>query len=234
MESQAFFRLKAGVAPCTVLQLMQGDLEGISQQLTMTVQQAPEFFRGVPVVIDLERLHSDEPPDFAGLKSLLLSSGLIPVGVRHASDLQREAALLEGLPLLAAGKLQESSEKKTEKDVRHAPTRMVTTPVRSGTQIYAKEADLVVIASVSPGAELLADGNIHVYGPLRGRALAGVQGNRSARIFCTTLEAELVSIAGYYLTQEDMQALLPNHDMIQVYLEGDELRVEPVCQSHFA
>ena len=234
MESQVFFRLKAGVAPCTVLQLMQVDLEGISQQLTATVQQAPEFFRGVPVVIDLEKLLAEGAPDFAGLKAMLIASGLIPVGVRHVNDIQREAALSEGLPSLAAGKLQAVSEQKTEKDTRHTPTRMVTTPVRSGTQIYARDADLVVIAAVSPGAELLADGNIHVYGPLRGRALAGVQGTRSARIFCTSLEAELVSVAGYYLTQEDMQALLPNHDMIQIYLEGEELRVEPVSQSHFA
>jgi septum site-determining protein MinC len=93
-------------------------------------------------------------------------------------------------------------------------------------QIYAKDTDLIVTAPVSAGAELLADGNIHVYGPLRGRALAGVQGNANARIFCRSLEAELVSIAGYYLTREDMQTLPENHGMIQIYLDNEQVRIE--------
>ncbi len=85
-------------------------------------------------------------------------------------------------------------------------TRLVTEPVRSGTQIYARGSDLIVTASVSPGAELVADGNIHVYGALRGRALAGAGGDEAARIFCTRLEAELVSIAGRYLVSEHLPA----------------------------
>ena len=84
--------------------------------------------------------------------------------------------------------------------------RIVTEPVRSGTQIYARGGDLIVTAAVSPGAELVADGNIHVYGPLRGRALAGASGDTSARIFCSRLEAELVSIAGRYLVSEQLPA----------------------------
>lgn len=81
-------------------------------------------------------------------------------------------------------------------------SKVITQPVRSGQQIYAKEADLIVLASVGTGAELLADGNIHVYGALRGRALAGIKGDTSARIFCSSLSAELVSIAGQYLMPE--------------------------------
>src|SRR5205823_3474714 len=84
--------------------------------------------------------------------------------------------------------------------------RLVNEPVRSGTQIYARGTDLVVTASVSPGAELVADGNIHVYGTLRGRALAGASGDAAARIFCSRLEAELVSIAGRYLVSEQLPA----------------------------
>ena len=80
----------------------------------------------------------------------------------------------------------------------------MTQPVRSGTQIYARGADLVVTAAVSPGAEIIADGNIHVYGALRGRALAGAAGDVDARIFCSRLEAELVSIAGHYLVSEQL------------------------------
>jgi septum site-determining protein MinC len=87
-----------------------------------------------------------------------------------------------------------------------ASARLVTEPVRSGTQIYARGTDLVVPAAVSPGAELVADGNIHVYGALRGRALAGANGDAGARIFCARLEAELVSIAGRYLVSEQLPA----------------------------
>jgi septum site-determining protein MinC len=99
--------------------------------------------------------------------------------------------------------------------------------VRSGQQIYAAGGDLVIIAPVSAGAEILADGNIHVYGPLRGRALAGVKGDTSARIFCQSLEAELVSIAGNYKVNEDLQK---EHwkGNIQARLEGDQLVISPL------
>jgi septum site-determining protein MinC len=107
-------------------------------------------------------------------------------------------------------------------------TKLVTQPIRSGVQVYAKDGDLIIVGQVSAGAELLSDGHIHVYGPLRGRALAGLTGNTQARIFCRTLEAELVSIAGFYLTKEDMQ-VLPAHDgMIQIYLENDQVKIEAI------
>ena len=102
--------------------------------------------------------------------------------------------------------------------------RLVTTPVRSGTQIYARGTDLVVTAAVSPGAELVADGNIHVYGPLRGRALAGASGDTGARIFCSRLEAELVSIAGRYLVSEQLPAEQHGRQ-VQIALVDDALTV---------
>jgi septum site-determining protein MinC len=103
-------------------------------------------------------------------------------------------------------------------------TRLVTQPVRSGTQIYARGGDLVVIAPVSAGAEIVADGNIHVYGALRGRALAGASGDSQARIFCSRLEAELVSIAGRYLVSEQ----LPPDQLqqpVQIALVDDRLTI---------
>ena len=105
-----------------------------------------------------------------------------------------------------------------------ASSRLVTTPVRSGTQIYARGTDLVVTASVSPGAELVADGNIHVYGPLRGRALAGASGDTGARIFCSRLEAELVSIAGRYLVSEQLPADQRGFP-VQIALVDDQLTI---------
>lgn len=105
------------------------------------------------------------------------------------------------------------------------PTKMVTRPVRSGKQVYGQNGDLVVMASISPGAELLADGHIHVYGALRGRAHAGVKGDHSARIFCRSLEAELISVAGQWRVREDMPEELIGKP-VQVFLDGDQLVIE--------
>ncbi len=105
--------------------------------------------------------------------------------------------------------------------------KLVTEPIRSGRQVYAREGDLVVLTTVSAGAELLADGHIHVYGALRGRALAGVAGDASARIFCRSLQAELVSIAGHWLVREDMDDHLIGR-AVQIYLNGDLLVIEPM------
>jgi len=107
-----------------------------------------------------------------------------------------------------------------------AATRIVTEPVRSGTQIYARGGDLIVTAAVSAGAEVMADGNIHVYGRLRGRALAGAAGDTAARIFCTRLEAELVSIAGRYLVSEQLPAEYQG-GAAQVALVHDTLTILP-------
>ena len=103
--------------------------------------------------------------------------------------------------------------------------KIVTTPVRSGQQIYAAGGDLIVTAAVSAGAELLADGNIHVYGALRGRALAGVKGNQGARIFCHSLEAELVSIAGQYRISEDLQKT-EWQKSCQIYLADGKMKIQ--------
>ncbi|MDX1451402.1 MAG: septum site-determining protein MinC [Oleiphilaceae bacterium] len=106
-------------------------------------------------------------------------------------------------------------------------SKVVHHPIRSGQQVYASDGDLIVMASVSAGAEILADGNIHVYGALRGRALAGVKGDSSARIFCHSLDAELVSVAGQYKISEDIGAEISGKPA-QVYLEGSTLRLKEI------
>ena len=228
MDRQACFQFKTSFVPCTILQFVRYDLEELGQQLAETIQRAPKFFQNSPIVIDIEKLAPTETINFVALKQLILSHGMFPVGVRGGSDEQHQAAALNGLPALTVGKLSHTEATQKKSELRAHPTKLITTPIRSGMQIYAKEADLVVTASVSAGAELLSDGNIHVYGPLRGRALAGVQGNRQARIFCRTLEAELVSIAGYYLTKDDMQLLPESHGMIQIYLDNEQVRIETI------
>jgi len=100
--------------------------------------------------------------------------------------------------------------------------KTVYRPVRSGQQIYAEDSDLVVLAAVNAGAEVVADGDVHIYGPLRGRALAGARGDRAARVFCQSMEAELVAIAGCYQVLDDTAEVRGR--AVQVYLDGDRLR----------
>jgi septum site-determining protein MinC len=104
---------------------------------------------------------------------------------------------------------------------------LVDRPVRSGQRIYAAGGDLTVVAPVSSGAELMADGNIHIYAALRGRVIAGLKGDAKARIFCSDLQAELVSVAGHYRVSENIPAELKGRQ-VQVFLDSEVLRIEPL------
>jgi septum site-determining protein MinC len=199
-------------------------------ELAEQISRSPRFFLNAPVVLDLRAAAEfTSPAKFAEAKDTLRRHTLTLVGVQNALPAQVEAAASAGLASFAPNSTgprrqrqpeppsPPSSLTSTPSPLPHPPspllqpergtpakTRLVTQPVRSGTQIYARGADLVVTAAVSPGAEIMADGNIHVYGPLRGRALAGAAGDLDARIFCSRFEAELVSIAGHYLVSEQM------------------------------
>jgi septum site-determining protein MinC len=170
----------------------------------------PDFFDQDPVVINLLAVvDAPEPIDFKQLAVLLRSYRMQPIAVHGGSAEQRQAALQAGLvdapditnatPLPQAAPPVAAPEPAV---VLPSGALVIDKPLRSGQQVYARGCDLVVLAMVSNGAEVLADGSIHVYAPLRGRAVAGAKGNTEARIFSTCLEAELVSIAGIYRTSE--------------------------------
>lgn len=181
--------------------------------------------------------------DWAALISLFKSSGFHPVAVRHAPEECEEQIAQLGLSV----DLSSSSEKIAEKIVAQPaevkptvkpvvvssslPPMVIDTPVRGGQRIYARGTDLIITAVVNSGAEIIADGNIHIYAPLRGRALAGASGNTAARIFTMSLEAELVSIAGIYRTFENGYPSLTSHAPIQIKLNGDKIEVVSI-QSH--
>ena len=203
------------------------------EDLAEQIRRSPRFFLNAPVVLDLK--DADGFSGAAGLveaKEVLRRHTLTLVGVQNASPAQVEAASLVGLASFAPNSAQPNRRRPPEPAAAlaqpgreaAAKTRLVTQPVRSGTQIYARGADLVVIAAVSPGAEIMADGNIHVYGALRGRALAGAGGDTEARIFCNRFEAELVSIAGHYLVSEQMPAAERGFP-VQIALVDDRLTI---------
>ncbi|HML09484.1 MAG TPA: septum site-determining protein MinC [Stellaceae bacterium] len=197
--------------------------EAFEHELSQQIARSPRFFQNAPVVLDLRGAENlTEASEFATIKDKLKELTLTLVGVQNAQPAQLEAATAAGLASFAPNAAsQPRSAPATPAAVK---TRLVTEPVRSGTQIYARGSDLIVTAAVSPGAELVADGNIHVYGALRGRALAGASGDAAARIFCTRLEAELVSIAGRYLVSEQLPAGMQSNP-VQIALVDDQLTI---------
>lgn len=237
------FQLKGSLFTLTVLQMLKADVSALTSQFTALAKQTPDLFNNMPIVIDLSKLTAQEETiDFIAVEILLRKHGLIPVGVRGGSATQHAAAIATGLPIMSSAKTESTEEiaepavsattsnisttasKKMEPKAVNHNTRLITQPVRSGQRIYAKGGDLVVLSSVSPGAELLADGHIHIYGALRGRALAGLSGDQEARIFCQSLEAELVSIAGHYWVNEDLKIPAAAQG-VQIYLESERLHI---------
>jgi septum site-determining protein MinC len=201
-------------------------------ELAQQVQRSPRFFLNAPVVLDLRgAAEFTREAEFVEAREILRRHTLTLIGVQNAQSAQVDAAAGAGLASFAPNATQPNRPRPVEAAPSAASasgaakSRLVTEPVRSGTQIYARGADLVIIAPVSPGAEIMADGNIHVYGALRGRALAGANGDVDARIFCSRLEAELVSIAGNYLVSDQ----LPPEQRglsVQIALVNDRLTIE--------
>jgi septum site-determining protein MinC len=246
------FELRSAGFTLPIIRLLEPDLDALSAQLGAKVAEAPDFFRNTPVVIDLgELVASEADVEFPMLVGLLRGYGMIPFGVRGGSDGHHAAA--QAMELAILGESRASREKvvgvsPTATTPRRAAPRaqpevepiddeigtppqtgftLITRPVRSGQRIHAIGGDLSVVGAVSSGAELMAEGNIHVYGPLRGRAMAGMNGNLAARIFCQDLQAELVSVAGHYRVSENIPADLRGV-AVQIYLEGQALRIEPL------
>jgi septum site-determining protein MinC len=199
--------------------------DAFEHELTQQIARSPRFFQNAPVVLDLRGVENlTEASEFATVKDKLKELTLTLVGVQNAQPAQLAAATKAGLAGFAPNAASQPRPAAAPAPAAAVKTRLVTEPVRSGTQIYARGCDLVVTAAVSPGAELVADGNIHVYGALRGRALAGANGDEAARIFCTRLEAELVSIAGRYLVSEQLPAGVQSNP-VQIALVDDQLTI---------
>lgn len=208
--SQTPIEFKGSSFTLSVVHLHHSQPEVIRQALLDKIEQAPEFLKNAPVVLNVAGLSGDV--NWKQLQQAVASTGLRIVGVSGCKDESLKRMIVKaGLPVLSEGKEAKKRSDEAEAQTSAAPeppakTRIVTTPVRSGQQIYARNADLIVTSSVSAGAELVADGNIHIYGMMRGRALAGAGGDRDCQIFCTHLAAELVSIAGEYWIMDQIPA----------------------------
>lgn len=225
-----------------VLLLHSNDAQLIEQQLLEKISQAPEFFKHSPLLIDLQQLNKlGLPVDLPVIADILRNNHFMLIGIRGGDKEQNRVAIELDLPIhsLTAPKAaaepenahlqtppQNTPETNATIQANNVENKLINTPVRSGQRVYAK-GDLIVTATVSAGAEIMAEGNIHVYGSLRGRALAGVQGDESSRIFCSDLQAELISIAGNYKISDELDDAVRNHP-VQIRLQDQALIITPI------
>ncbi|HLO78550.1 MAG TPA: septum site-determining protein MinC [Magnetospirillum sp.] len=224
-EDMAPFQLRAASMTLLTLKVQAPDDPDFFPRLSTMLSLAPGFYRNAPIVLDLSATGAKPPVDMADFCARLRALGINPVGVQRANAAWERAAATIGLPPFPAGRVTDAASAKaagTAPAKATGGTRIISEPVRSGRQVYAHKGDLIVLGPVSHGAELLADGHIHVYGPLRGRALAGMSGDKSARIFCRGLDPELVSVAGIYMVAEQLSPELQGKPA-QIRLEGETL-----------
>ncbi|WP_024550208.1 septum site-determining protein MinC [Siccibacter turicensis] len=228
--------LKGSSFTLSVVHLHDANPEIIRQALEDKIAQAPAFLKNAPVVLNVSQLNGNT--NWAQLQHIIAQSGLRVVGISGCKDERLKSDIARaGLPLLSEGK--EKAPRTTPADPSDTPppaapvatpvtkSRLIDTPIRSGQRIYAPHCDLIVTSHVSAGAELIADGNIHIYGHMRGRALAGASGDKDAQIFCTHLAAELVSIGGEYWLSDQIPAEF-NDKAARLKLVDGVLTVEPL------
>ena len=214
-RAPATFEIKSANLPLVSLLLKSSDLGALAAELSARFDGSPDFFDNDPLVLDLSPLQAqpETPIDMPALIALLRGYRVLPVAARGGHPLQMQAALAAGLaaaPEAVAAPLalvrKEPAAPQPQASVAPEPSLtsalIIDRPLRSGQQIYARGRDLIVLSMVNAGAEVVADGHIHVYAPLRGKAIAGARGYTQARILSLCLEPELVSIAGVYRTSE--------------------------------
>lgn len=239
------FELKGSVLTVMVLHVRETNPELLYPQLEKKIGPARSFFANAPLVIDLKMVAEDEQPalDLQYLAGFLRGLGLVPVGVRGHVATIADRALAAGLGLLATPKTEKPAAGSEEPPAATAPeaaaepqptaapiqelptparaaTMVIAHPVRSGQQVVAPDGDLVILSSVNAGAEVIAAGNIHIYGALRGRAMAGVHGDVSARVFSLQCNPELVAVAGEYVVNDLLDRAVLNQSVIVTHGRG--------------
>ncbi len=233
----------------SVLRVSSNDLEELAASLDAQVNKGGGLLRELPIVLDL----NVQIIDVDGLLALLRKQHLTVLGGYRTAASMEAAIRRVGLPVIlertSSSRSPAAAEAPAPETAAPAPaepapapapaaaaveaemppvsTRLITAPVRSGQRIYARNSDLIVTAQVSAGAEVIADGCIHIYGSLRGRAIAGAQGDEAARIFCRDLQAELLAVAGRYKVADDISDNMRGKP-VQIRLDGEKLCVDPL------
>ncbi len=233
------YEIKSASLPLVSFLLKNPDTSVLQADMARRLGATPDFFDNDPVVIDLSVLEDPHHAlDLPSVCLMLRTYRMLPVAVRGANEYQLAQASQAGLFEARDLSIQAPAATRVEtvvqevirevEVVREVPTgsgsaMVIDKPVRSGQHVYAKGRDLIVLAMVNPGAEIMADGHIHVYAPLRGKAIAGARGDEQARIFTSSLEAELISIAGTYRTSDTPLPPEVAGKPAQISLHGDKL-----------
>jgi septum site-determining protein MinC len=249
MDFEPAGELKIGQVGIANLRVRTLDVARLAEEMRSRVQRAPNLFARAAVVVDFGGLsRTPDLPTARALVEALRGAGVLPVALAYGTSEIDELSRQLGLPLLAKFRAQyeragsepaeapapaAAARRAPEPEapvvaapaVAGQPGLVQSAPIRSGQQVYADNRDLTVLSGVGAGAEVIADGSIHIYGALRGRALAGAQGFEQARIFCREFHAELVAIAGHYKVSDDIPAALLGKP-VQVWLEHGQLKVE--------
>jgi septum site-determining protein MinC len=196
-------------------------------EIDATLARSPGYFVGKPIVLDLAAVDLSAPA-ISYLLGSLDERGIRVLGIEGVDESRLSASMP---PLLTGGRAcvitRNEPVQKAEEPKPKPTSLLLESPVRSGQSIVFTEGDVTVLGSVGSGAEIVAGGSIHIYGTLRGRAMAGVNGNSSARIYCQKIEAELLAIDGYYQTAEEIDPSLRNRPA-QAWLQGDTMKITPL------
>ena len=221
------FHFKGGNYTISAISINVTEFTQIESLLNSKVAQSKSFFQNTPFAIDVREVDQEEKCTFKFLENIIAcfkASGMVPVGfVINNRELKTQLAKA-GYNILKSGKAKEAVADET----KHPSAKIITTPVRTGQSITARDCDVIVTANVNNGAEIIADGSVIVYGRIGGRVLAGSSGNKDARIICKDLKAELVSIAGKYVTlnNESISVDEKSTDGYVVYLKDDKIHIE--------
>lgn len=225
-KTKPALEFKGRMLSLTRVRVLEADLDAIAAQLKNFTRQMGQAGEGLPVILD-----SDHAIDLGGILAAMKQAGIQPIAAVDGP--LAESARNWGLAVLPPDLISDTASRPAAAAAAPAPpaaaarkpARFVTEPVRSGQQIYAEGSDLIVTATVSTGAEVIADGCVHVYAALRGRAIAGARGDTSARVFCRRMEADLLAVAGVYAVADQMQGALRGQP-VQAYLAEGKLKIE--------
>lgn len=224
------FDIKSASLDLLAIILRSNDCEALSHALDTRFGHQIDATQSEAFLLDLDALDNPLTLDLDTVRALFIAKGIRLVALRHRDNAVAALARQHGMAFVSGAAAPRSSQPEpvpapaaSEPAALPATTLIIDRPVRAGQQIYAKGGDLVVLAMVNVGAEIIADGSIHVYAPLRGRALAGARGNTQARIFVQSMEAELVSVAGVYRTIEQALPDSIQGKPAQIYLENERL-----------
>ncbi len=232
VEEKSVLEFKGRMLMMTVLQLNTLDTQQLHQEISLRLDEAAEWLQQAPVVIDIPEEVELDTANLLPAVDTLRNLGVNLVALARNERIDEATASLVGLgtlslsggrdiPRRADPAPQQGANEQPTASAERVETLVVEQPVRSGQQVYSR-GDMIVLAPVSTGAEIMAEGNIHVYSNLRGRAMAGVRGDTSARIFCQQLNAELVSIAGHYRVAEDLPDAHRNQP-VHLSLQGEAM-----------